>query len=441
MRAKYCKSKNTYTIKNCKNCKCQYYWKQGIGSIHNDNHVSNIVNQDTERVETHTSSVKTSQEGNIVNINTTRVVGGASTSSTTPTITSGSVGINLNENSGSGQVVYTIVATDIDGVVDYEISGTDAGLLTLTGNVVTLDVNPDFETKSSYSFGVTATNSSGGVSSVRSVTFNIVDVVEVVPLLDTYTSSSVAYSLRQLSSSASNVVRVRRGSDDTEQDFSSDEITDGTLTTFVGSGDGFVSIIYDQSGNGNDGVQTNTSSQPKIIDSGSLILDNNEPSMLFSGSQSLNFNPFQIDKSNGFFCFYVTTYLGVNNHRILSMGSSGQRDYVSGGVLLATRQYGLNGENIITLSSSLNGSGSDELNIYKSNSTSNAIIRNSVKIGTSANTSTSVFTPSEAKIGGQVASASSYANARIKEVIVFNNDQSTNESLIEQDINDYYSIY
>ena len=39
MRAKYCKSKNTYTIKNCKNCKCQYYWKQGIGSIHNDNHV------------------------------------------------------------------------------------------------------------------------------------------------------------------------------------------------------------------------------------------------------------------------------------------------------------------------------------------------------------------------------------------------------------------
>ena len=33
MRAKYCKSKNTYTINNCKNCSCPDYWKQGIGRI------------------------------------------------------------------------------------------------------------------------------------------------------------------------------------------------------------------------------------------------------------------------------------------------------------------------------------------------------------------------------------------------------------------------
>lgn len=34
MRAKYCKSKNTYTISECKNCKCSEYWKQGIGSLY-----------------------------------------------------------------------------------------------------------------------------------------------------------------------------------------------------------------------------------------------------------------------------------------------------------------------------------------------------------------------------------------------------------------------
>jgi len=50
MRAKYCKSKNTYTIKDCKNCGCQEYWKQGIGSIHNDDHQSTIVNIDTTRI-------------------------------------------------------------------------------------------------------------------------------------------------------------------------------------------------------------------------------------------------------------------------------------------------------------------------------------------------------------------------------------------------------
>jgi hypothetical protein len=76
MRAKYCKCKNTYSIKGCKSkkCKAPYYWSQGIGSIHINNHVSTIVNEDTERVETHTASVKTSQEGNVTNVDTTRII-------------------------------------------------------------------------------------------------------------------------------------------------------------------------------------------------------------------------------------------------------------------------------------------------------------------------------------------------------------------------------
>jgi len=74
MRAKYCKSKNTYTIKDCKNCGCQEYWKQGIGSIHNDNHESTIVNEDTQRTEVHITSEKTSQEGNVTNVDTTRII-------------------------------------------------------------------------------------------------------------------------------------------------------------------------------------------------------------------------------------------------------------------------------------------------------------------------------------------------------------------------------
>ena len=49
MRAKYCKSKNTYTIDGCKNCGCPEYWKQGIGSLHLDDHDATIVNIDTTR--------------------------------------------------------------------------------------------------------------------------------------------------------------------------------------------------------------------------------------------------------------------------------------------------------------------------------------------------------------------------------------------------------
>ena len=75
MRAKYCKSKNTYTINECRNCNCPEYWKQGIGSIYgtNDN-VSNIINENAERTETHTASEKTSNDGEVINIDTTRVI-------------------------------------------------------------------------------------------------------------------------------------------------------------------------------------------------------------------------------------------------------------------------------------------------------------------------------------------------------------------------------
>lgn len=60
MRAKYCKCKNTYTIKNCKDKKCKtpYYWSQGIGSIHADDHNSTITNIDTTKTYTRTATEK-----------------------------------------------------------------------------------------------------------------------------------------------------------------------------------------------------------------------------------------------------------------------------------------------------------------------------------------------------------------------------------------------
>jgi len=53
-------------------------------------------------------------------------------------------------------------------------------------------------------------------------------------VLDQYTGAAAAYSLRRLSVNTTNVVRVRRSVDNAEDDFTADEITDGTLTSFVG---------------------------------------------------------------------------------------------------------------------------------------------------------------------------------------------------------------
>jgi hypothetical protein len=68
-----------------------------------------------------------------------------------------------------------------------------------------------------------------------------------------------------------NAVRIRRSSDDTEQDFIT--LADGSLdvasiATFIGGGSGFVRTLYDQSGNGRDIGNATSATQPELILSG-----------------------------------------------------------------------------------------------------------------------------------------------------------------------------
>jgi len=90
-------------------------------------------------------------------------------------------------------------------------------------------------------------------------------------LLAEYGGAAAAYSLRALNGNGDNVVRVRRASDNDEQDFTAAQVSDGTLESFCGVGDGFVATWYDQSGNGNDATQSVAGNQPKIVDGGSLV--------------------------------------------------------------------------------------------------------------------------------------------------------------------------
>jgi hypothetical protein len=115
---------------------------------------------------------------------------------TAPVITSGATGTNLVENAGAGQTVYTITASDAVGVDSYAISGADASLLSVSTStgVVTLTANPDYETKSSYTFTVTASDAAGNTSGATTVTFSITDVV--IEIGDTYQGGIIAYTLQ-----------------------------------------------------------------------------------------------------------------------------------------------------------------------------------------------------------------------------------------------------
>jgi methionine-rich copper-binding protein CopC/uncharacterized OB-fold protein len=115
-----------------------------------------------------------------------------------PTITSPATAPAINENSGANQAVYTVTSTDTGdistGATTYSLSAAgDGSAFTIdpaTG-VVRLTANPNFETKSSYSFTVVATDAAGNASQ-RAVTLAINNLDEVAP---TITSPATATAI------------------------------------------------------------------------------------------------------------------------------------------------------------------------------------------------------------------------------------------------------
>lgn len=95
-------------------------------------------------------------------------------------------------------------------------------------------------------------------------------------LLNRFSGASVAYSLRDLGWYDS-VIRVRRDSDNTESDFNAKQITNGDLLSFCGSGNGFVSIWYDQSGNNVNLEQSTQTLQPAIVVNGAITTTGGKP--------------------------------------------------------------------------------------------------------------------------------------------------------------------
>ncbi len=108
-------------------------------------------------------------------------------------------------------------------------------------------------------------------------------------LLDTFPDAAAAYSLRQLRTGNTNVVRVRRSSDNTEADFTATQVSNGTLATWVGAGNnGFVRTWYDQSGNNRHCQQSDTAAQPYIVSNGVLETFSGKPSLNFATSRFFN---------------------------------------------------------------------------------------------------------------------------------------------------------
>jgi hypothetical protein len=132
-----------------------------------------------------------------------------------PSFTSGATG-TVAENAATGATVYTAAAADPEtGTVTYSLSGTDASAFSIgsSSGVVTLNGSADYETKSSYSINVIASDAASNTVS-KTVTINATNVNET-PTAANFTSAGLTSSTAVTGASVGTLAAVDPDAGDT----------------------------------------------------------------------------------------------------------------------------------------------------------------------------------------------------------------------------------
>ena len=251
-------------------------------------------------------------------------------------------------------------------------------------------------------------------------------------LLDIYTGAAAAFSMYKLRSAYSgNCLRVRRDSDNTEQDigFVNNFLDTTSLQTFVGSNSGYIVTWYDQSGNSNDATNSTTATQPRIVNAGVIDTYNVKTcSKTLSGTRMTLFVPNIIGNAvmNGYMVTNLQSNLGIN----------------------------FAGANSLSAFSYVAESGSGDTGIYSLFGTPSLYVNNgSAFTGTTRNDVFNVlFGNKIININGDVSAWAEFSiygynfsaylpDSLTGEVVIWTSDQSANRSGIFSNINQRWSVY
>jgi hypothetical protein len=257
-------------------------------------------------------------------------------------------------------------------------------------------------------------------------------------LLDTYSGAAAAYSLRLLDTSyTGDAIVVRRASDNTTQNigFVNNELDTASLESFCSGTDGFVTTWYDQSGNGNDAAQATASSQPKIVASGSTILENGKAAVEFDGNDYIpngvgtstptNVSAFAVRGISS----YPSTFKTLFNYKVfgLTYNATGGGNFGNGAHIFKTSAAVAKSNDYPTTT----GQAIDAI-INKTNLERNAFTATLSTGGTYGNGVSGI---------GSWSGTSQTFIGTIQELVIYESDESTNKSGIQSNINDFYSIY
>jgi hypothetical protein len=272
------------------------------------------------------------------------------------------------------------------------------------------------------------------------------EYIPPTPLLDDYPSAAAAYSLRKLRSAyTGSAIEVRRTNNDVADiGFTSSGTLDtAALLAFTGTGaldNGFVTKWYDQSGNAKDATQTTLANQPQIVSSGSVILDNGKPTILFDGvNDVLLRNIFGFPTTN-ISISKVGSRIGSAAHDSIGYNTNGGFININGDT-----RIGFDGRpsgGVYTSSTATTTGTTDQIlqiNIYDGSN-----MKASVDGGTFATTAITVnpivYANQILNIGA-ITTIASWYNCNVSELIIWGSDETSNKIGIETNINSHYNIY
>jgi hypothetical protein len=288
---------------------------------------------------------------------------------------------------------------------------------------------------------------------------NIISVTTLPLLLDVYPSAAAAYSVRKLRSGyAGSAIRVRRSSDNAEQNIgfdANDNLDTSSLTTFCSGTNGFVTTWYDQSGNGINATNTTAISQPQIVSSGSVINLNGKPTAQFTraNDHKLLNNAFSISGSTTFtwvgsittpvpnwsYVFGIGFYNPGTGYQFTPSTYITTNDWTAGDLALVGNGYSSGQAPRLVSNGSQYTSGVQALTLGILSTSNAKVYKNnslvSQRIGLTGNVGSNV---------GLIIGSNNYNEAlpgNIQELIFWNSDQILNVGGINTSTNTYYATY
>jgi len=260
-------------------------------------------------------------------------------------------------------------------------------------------------------------------------------------LLNDYSGAAAAYSLRLLDNTyTGNAIKVRRASDNAEQDiaFANNELDTATLETFASGTDAFVTTWYDQSGNNYNVTQTTASNQPKIVSSGSTILQDGKP--IVDTSNSTRYMELDGFAFSSLSIFITATYdNGATEGSLISGGDDVQNRWDYGPRRTNDYRFLLQVVSDERINST-NNYKDGVRRLFTADYSHIGVNGSNVATG-SLSTSIPVYTSGWRLSGRFFGTGFVEASNKFQEVILYDSDQSSNRTGIETNINDFYSIY